>query len=178
MFNASTMCHIEEDMQVERYNMKTPLTWAATIMAWLFVYARPIFSIYNRWALNVNDVRLLTQLALDLARFILLPMLYAYLWRPVTAAPHITIQAPCVDRETMTSDDLDSIDKSILLSLSRNPSGCTARMIQQRIGPMYPELERDDIVKRLEHLTSANRAAIMSSNLSSLMWVSIKVKAQ
>jgi len=165
-------------MQVERYNFKTPLTWVATITAWLFVYARPIFSLYNRWTLNVNDMRLLMQLALDLARFILLPMLYAYLWRPVAAAPQITIQVPCTDRETMTSDELDAIDKSILLSLTRNPSGCTARMIHQRIGPMYPELERDDIVKRLETLTTANRAAILPSNLSSLMWVSIKVKSQ
>jgi hypothetical protein len=172
------MCHIEEDMQVERYKFKTPLTWAATIMAWLFVYARPILNLYNRSSLNVNDMRLIAQLSFELARFILLPMLYAYLWRPVTPAPQITIQVPCTDRETMTSDELDAIDKSILLSLGRNPSGCTARMIHQRIGPMYPELERDDIVKRLEVLTAANRAAILPSNLSSLMWVSIKVKAQ
>jgi hypothetical protein len=171
------MCHIEEDMQVEPYNFKTPLTWAATIFAWLFVYARPIFNLYNNFAINVNDIRLLTQLGMDLARFILLPMLYAYLWRPVTPPPKITIEVPCIDRETMTTDELDAIDKSILLSLGRNPSGCTARMIHQRIGPMYPELERDDIVKRLETLTAANRAAILPSNLSSLMWVSIKVKA-
>lgn len=177
MFNASTMCHVEEDMQVERY-IKTPLSWVATISAWLFVYARPIFNIYNRSTLNVHDVRLLAQLALDLARFIFLPMLYAYLWRPVTPTPHITIQVPSTDRETMTADDLDAIDKSILHSLSRNPSGCTARMILQRIESMYPELERDDVVKRLETLTASGRAAILPTTLSSIMWIPIKVKSQ
>jgi hypothetical protein len=175
MFNASTMCHTEEDMQLEPY-FKSPLTWVATISAWFFIYARPIFNIYNSKP-NMNDMRLLAQLAMDLARFIFLPMLYAYLWRPVTPVPKITIQAPSTDRETMTGDEYDPIDKSILLSLARNPSGCTARMIHQRIGPMYPELERNDVVKRLEQLTANNRAAILPSNLTSLMWISVKVKS-
>ena len=175
MFNASTMCYAE-DLQYAPY-FKIPLTWAATISTWFFIYARPIFNIYNSKP-TMNDMRLLAQLGIDLARFIFLPMLYAYLWRPVTPIPKIPIQAPCTDRETMTSDEYDPIDKSILLSLTRNPSGCTARMIHQRIGPMYPELERNDVIKRLEQLTANNRAAILPSNLTSLMWISVKVKSQ
>ena len=174
MFNNTTMC----GMEVERYTPKTPLSWAAAIASWFFVYAQPLYKLYQRVILTPNDMRLVFQLLFDITRFVLLPMFYAYMWRPVTAAPQITIQAPCVDRETMTSDDLDTIDKSILLSLSRNPSGCTARMIHQRIGPMYPELEKEDIAKRLESLTAMNRAAILPTNLSSVMWIPIKVKAQ
>ena len=178
MFNETTMCGLEEEMQIERYNFKTPLSWATTILAWFVVYAQPLYKLYQRVMLSPNDMRLVFKLLFDITRFVLLPMLYAYMWRPVTAAPQITIQAPCMDRETMTSDDLDTIDKSILLSLSRNPSGCTARMIHQRIGPMYPELEKEDVAKRLEALTAMNRAAILPTNLSSVMWIPIKVKAQ
>jgi len=178
MFNETTMCGLEEEMRLDRYNFKTPLSWAATITAWLFVYAQPLYNLYQRVMLSPNDMRLVFKLLFDITRFVLLPMLYAYIWRATPAPTHITIQAPCTDRETMTSDDLDTIDKSILLSLSRNPSGCTARMIHQRIGPMYPELEKEDIAKRLESLTSINRAAILPTNLSSVMWIPIKVKAQ
>ena len=171
------MCGLQE-MHIDRFNPKTPLSWATTILAWFVVYAQPLYKLYDRVMMTPHDMRLVLQLLFELTRFILLPMFYAYIWRVQPAPTQITIQAPCVDRETMTSDDLDAIDKSILLSLSRNPSGCTARMIHQRIGPMYPELEKEDIAKRLEVLTGHNRAAILPTNLSSVMWIPIKVKAQ
>ena len=145
----------------------------ASILAWIAFYFQPIYKLYTRGNLTPYDLRVIMQLLFEVTRFILLPMFYAYLWRPT---PQITIQVASTDRETMT-EDLDAIDKSILHTLSRNPSGCTARMIHQRIGPMYPELERSDITERLDTLTTLNRAAIIPTNLSSMMWVPIKVKA-
>lgn len=170
MFNASSMCNLEKNLQVQTYTA----SMRASILAWVFFYTRPIYKLYTHGNLSPYDLSVITQLLFEVARFILLPMFYAYLWRPT---PRITIQVACTDRETMT-DDLDTIDKSILHTLSRNPSGCTARMIHQRIGPMYPELERSDITERLDALTTLNRAAVIPTNLSSMMWVPIKVKAQ
>ena len=176
MYNTS-MCYVAEGMQVRLFEFKKPLSWVTTLIAWAMVYAQPLYRLYQRLSLSPHDVRIVTQLLFEVMRFILLPLFYAYIWRPVNK-PHITVQVPSTDRETMTSDDLDVIDKSILHSLLRNPSGCTTRMIHQRIGPMYPELERKDIDKRLEALTANNRAAILPTTLSSIMWIPIKVKSQ
>jgi hypothetical protein len=148
------------------------------VLTFFLYFLQPLWNIYHGISMNPENLTRMLQFLLELARSILLPMFYAYIWRPITPVPKIIVTATLPEPVVVNSnDELDGIDKSILHTLSRNPSGCTAHMIHQRIGPMYPELEKEDIVKRINILTGLNRASILTTSLSSQVWVPIKVKA-
>lgn len=181
MFNDTTMCGIEEDLQVVPYAPKIMMNSA--LFAWFIIYMHPLWKLYKNSSLNPNDSRLLLQFIFECSRNLLLPLLYAYIWHPFTEVQRAHIDSPPfinhknTDDMCPVTDDIDMIDKSILHTLSRNPAGCTPRMIHQRIGPMYPELEREDIIKRLDILTANKRASILPSKLTSHIWIPIKVKS-
>ena len=182
MFNDTTMCLLEEDLQVVPYNPK--ITMNSFLFAWFISYIYPLWKLYKNSSVNPNDASLILQFMRECLRYILLPLLYAYIWHPFTEVKHMhTTPIPFINHKSTNDqcpsvDEIDSIDKSILHILSRNPAGCTPRMIQQRICPMYPELEREDIIKRLDILTANKRASILPSKLTSHIWIPNKVKSQ
>lgn len=148
------------------------------IITFFLYFLQPIWNLSNGISIHPENTARMLHILVELTRSILLPMFYAYIWRPITPTPKIIVTATMPETVAVNSnDELDGIDKSILHTLSRNPSGCTAHMIHQRIGPMYPELEKEDIVKRINLLTGLNRASILKTSLSSQVWVPIKVKA-
>ena len=180
MFNATTMCHLEEKLTIQSYPPVKSMWPFFSVLAWLCVYMKPLYSLFSRLPMNSNESKLLLQLASECVRFILVPMLSSYMF---SKQQMIHIEYPKVEEpisypleNTNETISLDTIDKSILHTLSRNPTGSTARMILQKLRPLYPELERVDILTRMEYLVLKKRVTNITGSVSSPMWSLVKIK--
>jgi len=179
MFNATTMCHLEEKLAVEPYSMKRFWSYFS-IMGWLFIYANPLYNLFNHPFTDTTEAKFILQIICEIIRFLVVPMLTSYLYskKQVIRIEYPTAEEPISyplehSNETIS---LDTIDKSILHTLSRNPTGSTARMILQKLRPLYPELERVDILTRMEYLVLKKRVTNVTGSVSSPMWSLVKIK--
>jgi len=109
--------------------------------------------------------------------YILLPVFYVYLARP--AAPQITIQVPgagaVLVREgpVISTDDMSQMESDIIYHLRRFQQGCTAKMLMRALLPVYPQVELEDVNRRLYSLQERGHVRSFDGDVVSRLWVAM-----
>jgi len=104
-------------------------------------------------ALKTDQARFIIRVLLILSQYTILPMFYAYLWRP--AAPQVNIHLGrnyAVTEAPKEEVELDSLANEILENLKRCPTGTSAKHLLRSLVPFYDDLELYAIHTRLADL--------------------------
>jgi hypothetical protein len=126
--------------------------------------------IYYDWVTNYRWAGLL------LLRNLLLPLFFAYLFRPKAAEVHIHVKQQETDLHIQRENDdeeslLDELDNRIIEQLKKRESGTTARMLTLALRSSYPELELADMDDRLNILQSKGLVSGFKGQLRAPLWV-------
>ena len=124
--------------------------------------------IYYDWLTNYHAIGHIV------LRNLLLPLLFAYLFRPKAAEVHIHMKESDVSIQREQEEDeslLDELDNTIIEQLKKRESGTTARMLTLALRPNYPELELADMDDRLNILQSKGLISGFKGQLRAPLWV-------